>query len=103
MNVAEIYHGSNGAATTRLMRALEARGRLGLIAAALFRAMKASARAKKYHGGIERGYGDKAHFVSYRSLAHDLIAASRSRLDGGRIGHWHCGDVPHILRTGLWC
>lgn len=59
-----IYEGSNGEATKALYAELEPIGPIGLIATNLFRAHKASARAKVYRGG-ERGRG------SYRSMAYD--------------------------------
>lgn len=48
MNAFDIYNGSNGDATKALYARLEAFGPLGVIAMNLFRAQKASARAKVY-------------------------------------------------------
>ena len=64
MTVLEIYQGSNGAATTELYKRLERIGVAGSIAKELFRAQKASTRAKLYRGGIP-GKG------SYRRMAYD--------------------------------
>ena len=48
MNVLEIYNGSNGEATKALYAKLESLGPEGIVAVNLFRACKASARAKVY-------------------------------------------------------
>jgi hypothetical protein len=61
-SVSEVYYGSNSADTARVMRELQRRPG-GLIAVLLFRAQKASSRAKKYKGGIKDG-------PSYRNLAY---------------------------------
>jgi hypothetical protein len=50
-----IYDGSNGDATTALYKRLEALGPAGVVAVNLFRAQKASSRAKVYRGGGYRG------------------------------------------------
>jgi hypothetical protein len=57
LNARQVYHGSNGGATRSFCVRLEKCGQLGRIAAALFRAQKASARAKVYHGGFHRRDG----------------------------------------------
>jgi hypothetical protein len=66
-NLAEIlriYEGSNGAETTGLYLRLEEQlGQIGGLAVNLFRAQKASERAKKYRGG--NGHG------SYRAQAYE--------------------------------
>ncbi len=62
--VMRIYQGSDGDATKALYARLEAVGPVGAIAVNLFRAQKASARAKLYRGGV-RGRG------SYRGMAYD--------------------------------
>ena len=59
----EIYHGSDGKATSAFYARLQKCGPLGLIAVNLMRAQKCSSRAKCYRGGIT-GIG------SYRSLAY---------------------------------
>jgi hypothetical protein len=63
-DVYEIYKGSNGEATKALYARLSSFGAQGAIAVELFRAQKASSRAKAYRGGV-RGRG------SYRSMAYD--------------------------------
>jgi hypothetical protein len=59
----EIYHGSDGKATSAFYAELQRLGPIGVVAVNLMRAQKCSARAKVYRGGI-RGTG------SYRSLAY---------------------------------
>lgn len=66
-SVREVYNGSDGGATRRLMTQLEKVGGLGSIAAQLFRAQKASSRAKVYRGGLRRSSGR----TSYRDLAYN--------------------------------
>jgi hypothetical protein len=63
-DVLQIYHGSNGEVTKALYARLESVGVDGVVAVNLFRACKASQRAKVYRGGV-RGRG------SYRSMAYD--------------------------------
>lgn len=62
--VLAVYEGSDGDATKALYQRLGAIGLVGQVAVNLFRAQKASARAKVYRGG-ERGRG------SYRRMAYD--------------------------------
>ena len=65
MTVLEIYLGSDGAATRALYAQLKTlHGINGEIGVALFRAQKASERAKKYRGGVP-GKG------SYRDMAYE--------------------------------
>jgi hypothetical protein len=59
----QVYTGSNGEATKALYDRLEKLGAAGVIAMNLFRAEKASERAKKYRGG--NGHG------SYRGQAYE--------------------------------
>lgn len=68
ISVGATYHGSDGATTRRLMTLLKKKGSLGDIAAQLFRAQKASSRAKQYRGGIHRRSGG---FDSFRDLAYE--------------------------------
>lgn len=51
----QVYAGSDGAATKALYARLEPLGPAGAVAINLFRAHKASARAKLYRGGGHRG------------------------------------------------
>ena len=62
-----VYEGSNGGVTRSYCCRLEKAGPMGRIAAHLFRAQKASARAKVYRGGIER----HDRHVSYREVAYE--------------------------------
>jgi hypothetical protein len=71
--VVRIYDGSDGAATLALYAQLEARGPAGVVAMNLFRAQKASSRAKVYRGGVP-GKG------SYRGMAYDRKAWSLTNL-----------------------
>lgn len=63
-DVYRIYQGSDGDATKRLYEELRKHGMIGALAVELFRAQKASERAKVYRGGI-RGKG------SFRGMAYD--------------------------------
>jgi hypothetical protein len=63
-DVYSIYKGSNGNATCSLFDELRQHGSIGVLAVELFRAQKASERAKVYRGGV-RGKG------SYRGMAYD--------------------------------
>ena len=63
-DVINTYLGSDGDATKALYARLEQFGPLGTIAVNLFRAQKASERAKVYRGGV-RGKG------SFRGMAYD--------------------------------
>lgn len=64
MNPWTIYQGSDGSATKALYSELERRGLVGMLALNLFRAQKASSRAKIYRGGV-RGQG------SYKAMAYE--------------------------------
>jgi hypothetical protein len=74
-DVYAIYEGSDGEATKTLYAHLSTLGAEGAIAIDLFRAQKASARAKVYRGGV-RGRG------SYRSMAYDRKGWALSNLAG---------------------
>ncbi len=77
MTAAEIFHGSDGAATKAYYAHLETFGPIGLIALNLIRSQKNSTRAKAYRGGI-RGIG------SYRSMAYDRK-------------NWSLGELVKVL------
>jgi len=62
-----VFDGSVAADTRRYLKGLSRLGPRGQLAASLFRAQKASTRAKFYHGGIKTGYGRK----TFRDLAYD--------------------------------
>lgn len=93
-SVLRVFDGSDGEATKRLYAQLEQLGSDGVIAMNVFRAMKASARAKVYRGGVP-GRG------SYRGMAYDrkqwsinqLVAALE--LHGLRFGiRWGWAEDP---------
>lgn len=69
----EVYLGSDGESTKQFYAVLLARGAAGDIAMNLFRAQKASERAKVYRGGA-RGRG------SFKSLAYDKKTWSMKNL-----------------------
>ncbi len=77
MNVVEImkvYEGSNGDDTKALYEKLKAHGALGIVATNLFRACKASERAKKYRGGGYRGMAYEKKDWSIGNLCEALRA-----------------------------
>ncbi len=69
----DVYKGSDGELTKRYYAELEKCGPIGLVALHLFRAQKASERAKLYRGGV-RGQG------SFRSMAYDKKTWSMQNL-----------------------
>ena len=64
MRAIDVYAGSNGEITKQYYEHLNALGPIGIVAMNLFRAHKASSRAKVYRGGI-RGQG------SFKRMAYD--------------------------------
>jgi len=81
------YNASDSTLTRRVLKELESLGQLGRIAAALFRAQKASTRAKQYRGGTAygRSYTDLAYARkenSLRSLC-DLLSQDAAGLTWG--------------------
>src|SRR5258708_35843146 len=66
----EIFAGSDGAATRMYLAALKRRGPSGDVAMHLFRAQKASTRAKRYRGGLKGvgSFSSLAYGVKERSL-----------------------------------
>jgi hypothetical protein len=100
------YAGSDAALTRRTLRDLEDRGQPGRIAAALFRAQKASSRAKRYRGGPDRGS------ASYSELAYARKGVALSSLswtlieDGaGMVWGWGTDDdaefAVHVLYVDI--
>lgn len=83
--VARAYHGSDPVVSRRVCAELERIGHLGRLAASLFRAQKASTRAKRYRGGPDCGHS------SYRTLAYERkgaqLAALVSRLSEDSCGY----------------
>jgi hypothetical protein len=75
-----VYRQSDGAVTRAFYEQLKTKGPIGEIAINLFRAQKASHRAKKYRGGI-RGKG------SYRSMAYDRKGWSLQNLAKSLVEH----------------
>lgn len=103
-DVYAIYEGSNGEATKALYAHLAALGAQGAIAVELFRAQKASARAKAYRGGV-RGRG------SYRSIAYDrkswalnnlAVALSCSAAEVGIVWGWGVDAKEPVHRHVLY-
>lgn len=92
MNVREIFHGSDGEATKLLYAELEKRGPIGTIALNLFRAQKASTRAKVYRRKFKGAAYDKKNW-SLRNLCDALIKAealpmNARELSAESIDHW---------------
>jgi len=79
-DVIHVYRGSDGNATVALYQRLEALGPAGTVAVNLFRAQKASERAKVYRGR-ERGRG------SYRAMAYDKKQWSLDNLAAALAAH----------------
>jgi hypothetical protein len=79
-DVLRVYEGSDGEATKALYARLEQLGPVGLVAMNLFRAQKASARAKVYRGGVP-GRG------SYRSMAYERKQWSMDQLAAILVAH----------------
>lgn len=77
--VSDTYYGSDGEATRRLYRDLEALGPVGFVAMNLFRASKASERAKVYRGGNAKG--------SYRRQSYDKKQWSLDQLTAALTDH----------------
>ncbi|MDE2096818.1 MAG: hypothetical protein KGL39_06185 [Patescibacteria group bacterium] len=80
--IVRIYEGSNGDETKALYEHLQKYGPAGIVALNLFRACKASARAKVYRGGV-RGKG------SYRSMAYERKQWSMDNLCKALGDHSH--------------
>lgn len=75
MNVLEIYAGSNGDATKALYDELVKLGSVGVVAVNIFRAQKASERAKVYRGGNKGGrYRDQAYEKKEWSIGNLVLA-----------------------------
>lgn len=71
--ILQIYQGSNGEATTALYRTLESMGTAGTVATNLFRACKASERAKVYRGSSYRGAAYDKKQWSMNNLCATLV------------------------------
>lgn len=77
MNVQAIYEGSDGEATKKLYAKLETLGAIGIIALNLFRACKASERAKKYRRRYKGAAYDKKNWSL--KLLSDALASYTPR------------------------
>lgn len=86
-DILRIYAGSNGDATKALYAKLQDLGPVGIIALNLFRACKASERAKVYRG---RGYKDAAYQKKDWSLGLLCEALEVHAIDAG-IAAWGWG------------
>lgn len=78
-DIVRVYKGSSGDATLALYKQLEAMGTVGVVAVNLFRACKASERAKAYRGrqNIVTAYGKKEWSLAHLADAlHELEARS---------------------------
>lgn len=97
-----IYKGSNGEATKALYAELEQIGPLGVVALNLFRACKASERAKVYRG---RNYKGAAYDKKQWSMGNLCTVLSDAKLAGGISWGWGA-DVetiafPNVLYVDL--
>ena len=76
----EVYETSDGALTRKFLLELEQRGPAGVVAALLFKAQKASRRAKRY-GGAGRGR------LSFRELSYERKGESLKELTAALTEH----------------
>lgn len=97
--VADAFYGSDSNKTKKLMRELERRGPQGLLAASLFRAQKASTRAKDYPGPFrDYAYADKNEHIA--TLC-ELLDQNEYSWGWGIDRRCHFPDVLYIdLPTG---
>lgn len=105
IEVMQVYEGSNGDATKALYERLKEFGPAGIVATNLFRACKASERAKKYRGGGYRGMAYEKKDWSLGNLCDALRENATSLnivwgwgLDSKTIGYEHvlyC-EIPGI-------
>lgn len=100
-DVYSIYRGSDGDATRAFLGRLEQLGELGRIAAYLFRAQKASERAKVYRGRTHRASAYDRKDWALRELAAVLVADAPASIV------WGWGEDPaqefhrHVLYVDL--
>lgn len=89
-----VYRGSDGDATKALYTRLERLGEFGAIAINLFRAQKASERAKAYRGGDGKGrFRDQAYDRKQWSVDNLCLALS---VAAHRVGlSWGWGEDPN--------
>lgn len=103
--VLAVYEGSDSNLTMALYRELEKRGSIGVVAVNVFRACKASSRAKIYRGGIPgqgsyraMAYQRKAWAVN--NLATELLASSLGIRWGWGVDRESVG-FEHVLYVDL--
>lgn len=100
MRVWDVYTGNDRTATRRLLSDLDLRGEQGKLAAALFRAQKASARAKEYRGdSVDYSYGRKAEQLT---VICDLLSSTANGLIWGW-GQDKSGNLTDVLYIDLPC
>jgi hypothetical protein len=92
-DVQRAYDGSDAALTRRVLRALEAAGPEGVLAALLFRAQKASTRAKCYRGSIGHG-GPRYRDLAYARKGEALDKLCRHLLAQCPSLRWGWGYDP---------
>ena len=104
-----VFQGSDSARTRKFLSHLEKQGQPGRIAAALFRAQKASSKAKLYSGGIERSNGG---FSSFRTLSYEkksqalkalcsLLLVDSAGIEWGWGRDEENSRAPHVLYLEL--
>lgn len=104
-DILAIYDGSDGDATKRLYARLEQNyGPLGFVAVNVFRATKASARAKVYRG---RGYRDMAYERKQWAMGNLCTSLTQHAESLGIVWGWGrdadepSGKFPHVLYVEL--
>jgi hypothetical protein len=108
MSARNVFDGSDAAVTRRYLKTLEARDD-GIVAAMLFRAQKASYRAKHYRGSTQDRFG---RLRSFREIAYDRKSESLAGLCKILLKFWPAAkwgwgrdpgqpDCPHVLYIEL--
>lgn len=98
-----IYDGSDGEATKGLYVRLEALGTAGIVAMNLFRAHKASARAKVYRGGDKNGSWKSQAYQRKAWSLDNLAKALVDRADElAVVWGWGEDDAQEINRDVLY-
>lgn len=101
LSVSECFHGSNASATMRLFDELLRLDENGQLACLLFKALKASVRAKVYRGWADDGR-------SFRSLSYDRKGEALSSLAefldcvGSGADVWGWKIDPHANHSNHW-
>jgi hypothetical protein len=94
-----IYQGSDGEATKALYARLEKLGPIGAIAVNLFRAQKASERAKVYRGG---GYRGMAYDRKEWAIENLCTALSAHAAGAGLVWGWGIDDKQPVHKRVLY-